>query len=49
MRQDKKNLGKGLALVMLTDSYQMQKITNMTTEEAGEILLQCQRLSYQTI
>ena len=49
MRQDKKNLGKGLALVMLTDSYQIQKITNMTTEEAGEILLQCQRLSYQTI
>lgn len=49
MRQDKKNLGKGLALVMLTDSYKMQKITNMTIEEAGEILLQCQRLSYQTI
>ncbi len=49
MRQDKKNLGKGLALVMLTDGYKMQKITNMTVEEAGEILLQCQRLSYQTI
>ena len=38
MKQDKKNTGAGLALVMLTDGYKMQKITNMTTEEAMSIL-----------
>lgn len=49
MGQDKKNTGNGLALVMLTDGYQMKKITDMTREEAGEILRECQKLNYQTI
>ena len=38
MGQDKKNLGKGLALVMLKDGYEMVKITDLTKEEAKEIL-----------
>ncbi len=49
MGQDKKNLGKGLALVMIQDGYEMVKITDMTTQEAGEILKECQKLNYQTI
>jgi len=49
MGQDKKNIGNGLALVMLTDGYNMKKITDMTKEEAGEILKECQKLNYQTI
>ena len=40
MKQDKKNTGAGLALVMLTDGYKMQKITDMTIEEAKNILLE---------
>ena len=38
MRQDKKNLGNGLALVMLTDNYNMQKINNLSESEAEEVL-----------
>ena len=38
MGQDKKNLGKGLALVMLTDGYKMLKITDMTNDEAKNLL-----------
>ncbi len=38
MGQDKKNLGKGLALVMLADDYKMVKITDLTKEEAIKIL-----------
>src|SRR5574344_1361684 len=49
MGQDKKNLGKGLALVMLTDGYEMLKITDLAKEEAKEILRECQKLNYQTI
>ena len=49
MGQDKKNIGKGLALVMLKDGYEMIKITDMTTQQAGDILEECQRLNYQTI
>jgi len=49
MGQDKKNLGKGLALVMIKDGYEMVKITDMTTQQAGEILEECQKLNYQII
>lgn len=38
MRQDKKNLGKGLALVMLKDNYKMIKITDLQEDEARELL-----------
>lgn len=38
MRQDKKNLGKGLALVMLKDNYEMIKITDLQEDEARELL-----------
>lgn len=38
MGQDKKNLGKGLALVMITDGYKMVKITDMKPETARELL-----------
>lgn len=38
MGQDKKNLGKGLALVMITDGYKMVKITDMKPETAKELL-----------
>lgn len=39
MGQDKKNLGNGLALVMITDGYKMHKITDMTPDEAKNILI----------
>ena len=38
MRQDKKNFGKGLALVMLKDNYEMIKITDLQEDEAWELL-----------
>lgn len=38
MRQDKKNIGKGLALIMLKDGYQMEKITDLSEEDALEVL-----------
>ena len=38
MGQDKKNLGKGLALVMLKDNYELVKITDLTEKNAGVIL-----------
>ncbi len=38
MGQDKKNLGKGLALVMLKNGYEMVKITNMKEQEAIALL-----------
>ncbi len=38
MRQDKKNTGKGLALIVLKDGYNMEKISDLTSEEAKEIL-----------
>ena len=43
MGQDKKNLGKGLALVMIQDGYRMVKITDMTALQAREILEECQK------
>lgn len=43
MKQDKKNLGNGLALVMLTDGYKMVKITDLTEHEAKEVLSECQK------
>lgn len=49
MGQDKKNLGNGLALVMIQDNYKMVKITDMTVQQAGEILEECQKLNYQII
>jgi len=49
MKQDKKNLGTGLALVMIQDGYEMVKITDLKIEEASELLLECQRLNYQII
>lgn len=38
MGQDKKNLGNGLALVMLKDGYEMVKITDMQPETAKQLL-----------
>jgi 3-dehydroquinate synthase len=38
MLHDKKNIGRGLALVMLEDGYKMAKITDLSEEEAIEIL-----------
>lgn len=38
MGQDKKNLGKGLALVMIQDGYEMVKITDMKVQEAADLL-----------
>ena len=38
MKQDKKNLGKGLALVMLKDEYEMVKITDLDKDEAVNII-----------
>lgn len=38
MRQDKKNLGKGLALVMINDNFDMIKITDMSEDEASGLL-----------
>ena len=43
MKQDKKNLGNGLALVMQTDGYKMVKITDLTEHEAKEVLSECQK------
>lgn len=45
MQQDKKNLGNGLALVMLTNDFKMVKITDMKKEEAKDILEQWQKLN----
>ena len=39
MKQDKKNTGNGLALVMINNSYEMLKITHLTEEEAKEALI----------
>ncbi len=38
MQQDKKNLGKGLALVMIDNTYDMHKITDLQPTTAGELL-----------
>ena len=38
MRQDKKNVGKGLALVMLTNNYEMTKIVDLKEDEAKSVL-----------
>ncbi len=38
MKQDKKNTGNGLALVMLENGYQMTKITNLNPGEVVEVL-----------
>lgn len=38
MGQDKKNLGTGLALVMLKDGYEMEKITNLDKDEAKSLI-----------
>lgn len=41
MGQDKKNLGKGLALVMMKDDHEMVKITDMTPEDARQTIISC--------
>ena len=38
MRQDKKNIGHKLALIMLTDGYQMEKITDLEESEVIQSL-----------
>ena len=38
MGQDTKNLGTGLALVMIKDGYEMVKITDLSKDEAGLLL-----------
>lgn len=40
MGQDKKNLGKGLALVMIKDGYEMLKITDLRDEDVFSLLKQ---------
>lgn len=39
MGQDKKNIGKGLALVMLQNDYNMLKITDIKESEASQLLI----------
>lgn len=46
MGQDKKNVGTGLALVMLTDGYQLVKITDYTQEAALKRLEQLGELAH---
>lgn len=46
MGQDKKNVGKGLALVMLADGYQMVKITDLTAGEAEKLVAGLKELIY---
>ncbi len=41
MEQDKKNLGNGLALVMMKDDHEMVKITDMRPEDARQTILSC--------
>lgn len=38
MGQDKKNTGNGLALVMIKDDYEMIKITDLSTDEAKNLI-----------
>lgn len=38
MKQDKKRVGTGLPLIMLNNSYEFFKITDLTSEEADEVL-----------
>jgi len=38
MRQDKKNLGTGLALVMIKDGYEMVKITDLSNNDAKDLI-----------
>lgn len=38
MKQDKKNTGEGLALVMINNDYEMIKITNLKENEVKELL-----------
>lgn len=45
MGQDKKNLGTGLALVMLKDGYESVKITDLKNEEAALIISDFANLS----
>lgn len=44
MKQDKKNTGNGLSLIVLCDHFKMQKVTSISTEEMSFILQN--RLSY---
>jgi 3-dehydroquinate synthase len=55
MGQDKKNTGHGLALVMLKDDYEMIKITDLSKEEAKNLIenfikrvKECQKLKLAT-
>lgn len=41
VEQDKKNLGNGLALVMMKDDHEMVKITDMMPEDARQTILSC--------
>jgi len=40
MKQDKKNIGTGLALVMLTEGFEMMKITDLSEENAKDVLFE---------
>ena len=48
MGQDKKNIGTGLALVMINDNFEMIKITNMTKGEAESVLFEYKKVAKTT-
>jgi 3-dehydroquinate synthase len=55
MGQDKKNTGNGLALVMIKDDYEMEKITDLIPQEAEDLMREfikrveeCQKLKLAT-
>ncbi len=41
LEQNKKDLGNGLALVMMKDDHEMVKITDMRPEDARQTILSC--------
>ena len=45
MQQDKKNVGRNLALVMFTNNYNMVKITDLQIYEVKELLEECLQLN----
>lgn len=46
MKQDKKNIGKGLALIILEDNYHFSKLTDVSVEDASCLLSQLRSLIY---
>lgn len=46
MKHDKKNVGKGLALIILEDNYQLRKLTDVSLESASLLLQRLKNLIY---